>query len=77
MPFRIYKKQCETIWLQGFSAHGYYEDKLNVVDRYPHLQTIFLNHGDDESIHSLDKRLKKFYDVDVIIPQMGEEFQII
>ena len=72
-----YKKQCETIWLQGFSAHGYYEDKLNVIDRYPKLQTIFLNHGDEESIHSLDKSLKKFYDVDVIIPQMGVEFQII
>ena len=74
---RRYIKHCETIWLHGFSSHGYFEDKLNIIDRYPNLQTIFLNHGDEESINSLHKKLTKFYDVDVIIPQMGEEFNIV
>lgn len=74
---RRYIKHCETIWLHGFSSHGYFEDKLNVVDRYPNLQTIFLNHGETESIEALQKKLKRFYDAEIIIPQMGDEFQIV
>lgn len=45
-----YIKQCETIWLHGFSSHGYADDKFRVISSYPNATKVFLNHGDEGSL---------------------------
>lgn len=77
-----YVKHCETYQLHGFSAHGYFDEKLRVLRSYPNIQTIFLNHGDDESIGSTFEGLEdciscgKIKPMDIIVPEFDEFYKV-
>ena len=72
-----YIKRCETIQLQGFSAHGYISDKIDVLNAYPNANRLFLNHGDDESIEDLTLCLPQYTKADIIIPDYQDLYELL
>ena len=71
-----YIKQCETVQLHGFSSHGYLPDKMRILNAYPNLQTIFLNHGDD-GMDELQDELIKTQRSNVIIPELNSYYKLV
>ena len=74
---RRYKKHCKTIQLHGFSSHGYYPDKLKILDTYPNAGTIFLNHGDNDSLFALNDFLAEQLEAEIIIPEYEDCYKLL
>ncbi len=77
---RMYIKRCRTFWIDGFSSHGYIDEKLALLSLYPNLRHIFLNHGDDESVEELSSFLidHEGYDEDCVInPLYDDSFRLL
>ena len=72
-----YVKHCETYQLHGFSSHGYLEDKLEVVERYCNVDTIFLVHGEEKSIQEIKEVLASKLDAKVIAPDFCDEYELV
>lgn len=63
--------------LQGFSAHA---DREGLMDWIKHFerkpQTIFIVHGEEKSANNFSVLLKETFDVNTVIPDMGEEYAL-
>ncbi len=55
-----YKKRCETVWLHGFSSHGYIGEKIDLLDCYPNAKKVLLNHGEPESISDTLENISEY-----------------
>jgi len=79
---RRYIKHCETIQLHGFSSHGYIDEKIKVLQSYPNVKTIFLNHGDEASINGTYEEIKNFslqYENkirEIVVPKFDDIFEL-
>ena len=71
MNGRKYIKHCETYHLNGCSSHGYFEDKLEIIERYCNASTIMLNHGDNQSLCELEQALLNKTDKDIVVPELN------
>ena len=70
---RRYIKRCDTYWFQDFSSHGYYDDKCNILDSFPNLEQIFLNHGSDDTIRELFYEFQNRYpNVSISVPSFED-----
>lgn len=76
MHGRRYVKKCTTYHLLGFSSHGYYNDTLDVVNSYPNVSTIILNHAATQDKENVAERLLKTYDKSVLIPELYEAYSL-
>lgn len=69
-------KRCDVYQLHGFSSHGYFDDKMAIIDAYPNLSTIFLNHG-DEYIYGLQESLSSYSFADIIVPEYESYYTLL
>ena len=73
-----YKKNCETVWLHGFSSHGYIRDKIDVMTQYPNASQVYLVHGDDVSIEGTFANIRAYNEAfehverNIVIPTYDE-----
>lgn len=72
-----YIKHCEAYHLEGFSSHGYFEDKLEIIARYCDVDTILLNHGDAKSLHDLEEELPKHTSAAVLVPEANTVYHLL
>lgn len=70
-----YVKYCDTIQISGFSAHGYYPEYVEYIERFPNLKGIILNHSRTQTKNELAKELGRNYNVDIHIPEMFDSVQ--
>ncbi|MDD4409198.1 MAG: MBL fold metallo-hydrolase [Candidatus Pacebacteria bacterium] len=64
--------------IQAFSSHA---DSLKLVDwigeiKKPNPKTIFINHGDGISSEVLSNNIKEKFDLNTLIPDYGEEYEL-
>ena len=71
-------KQCQTIQLFGLSSHGYMEEKFDILDAYPNVDTVYLNHGDRESIEAIRDQIIERYGgtITVYTPDLGDCYNL-
>lgn len=68
-----YVKKCETYQIQGFSAHGYFPEFIEFIERFPKIKGIFLNHANRDVKSELKDKLLENYDMSMYIPEMYDE----
>lgn len=72
-----YIKRCDTVRLHGLSGHGYYPELMEMVNRYPRVQGIFLNHAEREAKLDFKAKLEEEKEgVKILMPEMNEEYRI-
>ena len=63
--------------LEGFSAHADQKTLLKFVDKFKRKpKKIFLVHGEEGPANALSDLIKERFNIDVIIPNLGDEFTI-
>lgn len=70
-----YVKHCETYQISGFSAHGYYPEFVEYIDRFPNLNGLILNHAEREVKESLLEKLHENYQFEIHSPEMYDSDQ--
>ena len=72
-----YVKLCETARLHGLSGHGYYDDLISMINRYPKLKAVFLNHAEHNTKLKFKECIEKERPcVKILIPKMNEKYNI-
>ena len=73
----IYKLNCHVEVMDELSAHADRNDLINwIIKGKASWQKVFLVHGDPESSSSLAEALRKNGIKEVIVPKLGESFEI-
>ena len=64
--------------LEGFSAHADQKTLLNFISHFKKKpKKIFLVHGEEEPANILSGLIKEKFDIDVIIPNLGDSFKVL
>lgn len=69
-----FTKVCKTYQFEGLTSHGYFPDMVAMIDRFPKLNSVFLNHADMEAKEAVKSKLDEMYDFDVVIPEMYDSY---
>lgn len=70
--------EAEIFSLEGYSAHGDANDLMNWLKSFrKQPKRIFLNHGEIEAQTIFAERIRKEFGIDVAIPQLHEEFDLL
>jgi Cft2 family RNA processing exonuclease len=71
-------KQCQTVQLYGLSSHGYMPEKWDIIDAYPNADTVFINHGEQESVESIRDQIIEGTNgaITVYTPELGDTYNL-
>jgi len=72
-----FKKNCDTYWLHGFSSHGYFEDKLQILSRYINIDKLFLNHGEEKDMEELSKKFSIYTNAKIELAEINKEYKLL
>lgn len=67
---RNYVKHCDTYQLSGFSAHGYFSEFQEHLNRYPKCKGLILNHAERDAKHAVKEKLSEDYNFEIYTPEM-------
>ncbi len=69
-----YVKHCKTYRLHGLSAHGYYPDMVKIVEDYPNLNGLVLNHAEMNVKLQLREQLSSVFEGKIYIPELSDAY---
>lgn len=69
-----FTKVCNTYQIEGLTSHGYFPEMVAMIDRFPKLNGVLLNHADMEAKEAVKGRLDNMYDFNVIIPELYDSY---
>lgn len=75
-PDEHYVKKCETVWMQGFTSHGYFPEMMSIINTCPNAHTVILNHASIEAKFDIAERVLMTHNVNVAIPDSYEAYEL-
>lgn len=74
---KIYHKKAETHYINAYSGHADMADLDNLVLGIEGLQKVILVHGEPEQMEPFAERINHVSDVEIIMPERGEEIEVV
>ena len=72
-----YIKKCQTVRLNGFSSHGYFEELSDVLASFPYKEGVILNHADKKAKEDIKKALMEESDAyQIAIPDVYTAYHL-
>lgn len=69
-----FTKICNTYQFEGLTSHGYFPEMLAMINRFPYLNGLLLNHADMEAKEAVKEKIEEMYDFDVSIPELYDSY---
>lgn len=69
-----FTKVCNTYQFEGLTSHGYFPEMLAMVNRFPKLNSVFLNHAETDAKEAVKDKFDSMYHFDVVIPEMYNSY---
>ncbi len=69
-----FTKVCNTYQFEGLTSHGYFPEMLAMINRFPKLNGLLLNHAAMETKETVKKKIEEMYDFDVSIPELYDSY---
>lgn len=69
-----FTKVCNTYQFEGLTSHGYFPEMLAMINRFPKLNSVLLNHAEIDAKEAVKDKLDSMYHFDVVIPEMYDSY---
>lgn len=69
-----FTKVCRTYQFEGLTSHGYFPEMVAMINRFPKLNGVLLNHAEMESKEAVKDKLDSMYHFDIAIPEMYDSY---
>lgn len=69
-----FTKVCNTYQFEGLTSHGFFPEMLAIINRFPCLNGVLLNHAEMEAKEAVKEKLEQLYKFDVSIPELYDSY---